>query len=248
MRRTWRRLAVAFRDLVSGAHYVAGTEPIDIPRLISPLRYDVLVRKGFFDLLESERHLYERDPDGFAAMAAGTSYRAWFEKVYCARFDRALLHNERARRAAFRRRVGASANLYFSFEKSGFLPKHKIVLRTGCEILPSDSGKPVSASIFVGDGCHRLALLLKQGCTRLEPEQYVVKVAARYAPLDNTALLLEALALSASEYAAFISASFSSGRHERLDALLEDVAARNPRRLGELERVIAADKLFLHAS
>jgi hypothetical protein len=247
MRRTWRRLATAVQDLASGAHYVAGSEPIDIRRLISPLRYDVLVRKGFFDLLESERRLYERDPDGFAGMAARSSYHAWFEKVYCARFDPALLRDERARRAAFRKRVGASASLYFSFEKSGFLPRHRIVLRTGCEILPSDSGKPVSASIFAGDGCHRLALLLKRGCTHLEPEQYVVKVAPRYAPLDNTALLLEALELSASEYAAFISASFSSGRHDRLEALLEEVAARNPRRLGELERVIAADRLFLHA-
>lgn len=242
-----RALGRRIQDMVSGVCYVAGAEPIDIRRLISPLRYDVIVRQRFFTLLDDRRSLYDRDPEQFMTMAAQSPYRAWFDRVYCPRFQRGLLRNEAARDAAFRKRVKTSAELYFSFEKFGFIPKHKIILRTGCEMLPSDSGKLVSASIFPGDGCHRLALLLKNGVTQLAPEQYVVKVSPKYAPLDNTTLLLPALEMPTTEYAAFLSASFSDRRHDCLEDLLDTVARRNPRRLPELRQVIAADQRFLNA-
>jgi hypothetical protein len=109
-------------------------------------------------------------------IAAQCPYHTWFERVYCHRFDPGLLRNDDARWRAYCRRVQASARLYFSFEKHGFLPDHKITLRSGRRILASDSGKPVSARVFAGDGCHRLALLLKQGALVLKPGQYVVKV------------------------------------------------------------------------
>jgi hypothetical protein len=235
------------QDIFSGVCYVDGTEPIDIRRLISPLRYDVIVRQRFFSLLDDQRRLYDQDRERFMAMAAQSPYRAWFDRVYCPRFQRRLLHSETARNRAFRKRVTASAKLYFSFEKFGFISKHKIILRTGCEMLPSDSGKQVSAAIFPGDGCHRLALLLGKGVTELAPEQYVVKVSPKYSPLDNTALLLAALEVPAAEYAAFLSASFSDGRHDCLEDLLDTVARRNPQRLPELRQIIAADQRSLHA-
>jgi len=248
MRRTWRRLSAGCRDLLLGTRYVEGTDAIDIWRLISPLRYDVLVRKRFFDLLQQERRTYEHDFEGFMRIAAQCPYHTWFERVYCHRFDPGLLRNDDARWRAYCRRVQASARLYFSFEKHGFLPDHKITLRSGRRILASDSGKPVSARVFAGDGCHRLALLLKQGALVLKPGQYVVKVSNRYSPLDNTALLLNALGLSNSDYVAFISASFSERHHSRVEELLDDVAARSPWRLDELRQVLAADRLSLHAA
>jgi len=247
MWRTWRRLAKPFQALLSEAFTVDGSEELDIPRLISPLRYDVLVRKSFFDLLARERSLYERDFDRFMEIASQCSYHTWFERIHCSRFDPGLLRNDTARQVAYRKRVKASGQLYFSFEKRGFLPEHKIVLRSGRQILPSDSGKSVSAQIFAGDGCHQLALLLKHGTTILRPQQYVVKVVPRYAPLDNTARLLGALDLANSDYAAFISASFSDSRHSRLDDLLDEVTARTPWRLGELKQVLAVDRLAFQA-
>ena len=236
---------MSFRDLLLGARCVDGDEAIDIGRLISPLRYDVLVRKSFFDLLDVERRLYDQDFDRFMMIADQCSYRLWFERIYCARFDPDLLRTDAARRKAYRKRVKASAQLYFSFERHGFLPEHKITLRSGRQILASESGKPVSAKIFAGDGCHRLALLLKQGSAILRPEQYVVKVSSRYTPLDNTILLLKALGLSNSDYAAFIAASFSESHHDRLDELLNDVARHSPHRLDELKQVIAIDRSSL---
>jgi hypothetical protein len=226
---------------MSGVCYIEGEAPVDIGRLISPLRYDVVVRKRFFDLLEDERSLYERHPARFVSIAAQPGYHAWFEKVYCLRFEPALLRNDAARRAAFRKRVQASARLYFSFEKQGFMTNRKVILRTGCEILPTTSGKLVSSNIFAGDGCHRLALLLKRGMKTLEPGQYVVKVSPQYSPLDNTGLLINALPLTIPDYAAFLSASYSTERHESLDDLLYAVGKHNPQRLIELKQVIAAD-------
>jgi len=206
----------------------------------------VVVRKRFFDLLDAERVLYERSPERFVSIAAQSGYHTWFEKVYCTRFEPALLANDAARRAAFSRRVQASARLYLSFERHGFVAKHKIILRTGCEILPTSSGKSIATNVFAGDGCHRLALLLKRGIKTLEPAQYVVKVSPQYAPLDNTALLINALPLSMPDYVAFISASYGAGRHERLDALLYAVEMRSPQRLIELKQVIAADLPSFH--
>ncbi|HEY1383986.1 MAG TPA: hypothetical protein VGF43_10245 [Dongiaceae bacterium] len=231
---------------MSGVCYVDGEAPVDIERLISPLRYDVVVRKRFFDLLQDERALYERDPERFVSIAARSGYYTWFEKVYCRRFEPALLRNDPARRAAFRKRVHASARLYSSFEQHGFIANRRIILRTGCEILPADSGKLVSANIFAGDGCHRLALLLKSGIRTIEPAQYVLKVSPRYSPLDNTALLLNALPLSMPEYAAFLSASYSTGRHESLEELVDAVGTGRPQRLIELKQVIAADLPSFH--
>ena len=248
MRRTLRRFAARCEEILAGARYVNGTEAIDIRRLISPLRYDVVVRKSFFDLLERERRLYEQDFDRFMEIADQSSYRAWFDRVYCPRFDPALLRNDAARKAAYHRRVRTSGDLFASIEKHGLLPGHKIILRSGREILPADSGKTVSARIFAGDGCHRLALLLKQGTTILRPDQYVVKLVSRYSPLDNTSLLLETLDVSSPEYAAFISASFTDTHHTRLEDLLDDVAKRSPWRLGELREVLSTDHLSLHAA
>jgi hypothetical protein len=89
---------------------------------------------------------------------------------------------------------------------------------------------PVSARIFAGDGCHRLALLLKQGTTILRPDQY------------------ETLDVSSPEYAAFISASFTDTHHNRLEDLLDDVAKRSPWRLGELREILSTDHPSLHAA
>lgn len=236
-----RRLAARCKDFVSGCTYVDGTEAIDIERLISPLRYDVLVRKAFFALLDREWRAYDGDFHRFMEIADQCPYRLWFERVYCPRFKPALLRDPAARKKAYRKRVLASISLYSSYQQHGFLPDHKIVLRSGRAILPADSGKPVSAKVFPGDGCHRLALLLNDGATMLQPHQYLVKMAARYAPLDNTARLLHALPPTSSEYAAFISAAFTDSRHGCLNDLLEDVKAHAPWRLGELTQTISTD-------
>lgn len=237
----WRRLATRCKDFLSGCTYVHGTEAIDIERLISPLRYDVLVRKAFFELLEREWRVHDGDFHRFMEIADQCPYRLWFERVYCPRFNPALLRDTAARKKAYRKRVLASIRLYSSFQEHGFLPGHKIVLRSGRAILPADSGKQVSAKVFPGDGCHRLALLLNEGAKVLQPHQYLVKVGPRYAPLDNTVRLLHALPPSSSEYAAFISAAFTDSRHGCLSDLLEDVKEHAPSRLRELTQVISTD-------
>jgi 2-polyprenyl-3-methyl-5-hydroxy-6-metoxy-1,4-benzoquinol methylase len=243
----WRALTVWTGSPKKKAQYVDGVQPVDILGLISPLRYDVLVRREFFELLAAEEKLAREDFERFVALAGAGPYREWFERVYCVRFHPELIQNKAERDRAFRERVRRSAALYRSFRDAGFQAQHRITLKSGREILPSDSGKRVAAGLFVGDGCHRLALLLMSGATRLEPGQYRVKVKPRYAPLDNTLLLLPALGLTEKSYAAFVSHAFDERGHDSLAGLEKAVAARAPHRAAELREILSRDARYLHA-
>jgi 2-polyprenyl-3-methyl-5-hydroxy-6-metoxy-1,4-benzoquinol methylase len=242
----WRSLIGALGWRRKTAEVVAGTKPVDILRLISPLRYDVVVRREFFELLAGEEKLAREDFDRFVALAGAGPYREWFERVYCVRFHPELNQKKAERDQAFRERVRRSVELYRSFRATGFQTDHPITLKSGRTILPSDSGKRVEADIFVGDGCHRLALLLMSGVTRLEPGQYRVKIKPRYAPLDNTILLLPALDLAEKRYAAFVSHAFDEIAHDSLAELEKAVAKRAPHRIEALRAILSRDARYLH--
>lgn len=229
----WRR--------IRRAEYLGGREPVDIMRLVSPLRYDVMVRLAFFEQTAARERLVREDFERFLEEVASGPYRQWFERVYCVRFHPELIGRPGRAADAFRERVRRSVALYDSFRKQGFETRTPITLRSGRTIGPSDSGKRVAADLFVGDGCHRLALLLLSGATHLNPEQYRVKIKPSYTPIDNTLLLLPALGLDERRYAAFVSHAFGTVVHESLAALERDVATRAPERLPELRAILARD-------
>jgi hypothetical protein len=221
--------------------YRDGTEPIPLRTLVSPLRYDVLVRKAFFELLAANRELALHDVDAFVGMVESTSYRVWFDRVFCRRFAPHLLDDPHAHQKAFRRRILRSVRLHETVWRDDVPREDPITIHTALEVCAADSGKRVTERFFIGDGCHRLALLLLAGKTELPRGAYRIEVAPRFVPLDNTVLLLPALDLGEAEYARFLSSRYAEDQHHSVASLLREVQVRAPDRLEELHAVLDVD-------
>ncbi|QKE85794.1 hypothetical protein [Arthrobacter sp. NEB 688] len=197
-----------------------GTEPVDLDSLISPLRYDVVVRARLFDLLAQEPDL---GGDALVRRAAGTAYADWFVHVECARFFPELLQDKAVRDERFAARVHGAARLLRSFEERGFDAASPVTLLTAPAGTASESGAPALGGLHIGDGCHRVSLLLRAGAT-LEPWMY--KVRPSLGPLvDNTAVLLRHGALDEQEYVAFLAARFPVGGARTVQEALATVEA-----------------------
>lgn len=225
-----------------------GRKPVRIDDLISPLRYDVLVRQRFLKQLAEAGPKRRRDVDGLAERARGGPYFAWFREIVVRRFRPELIGDEEAILRAFSERVARSVSLLESFEASGYDAGQAIVLRTGRTILPTASGKRLDRRLYAGDGCHRLALLRLAGSATLEPGSYRVHSARRFAPLDHTATLIPLLGLEPGRYFEFLSLTYAPGRGLRTEReLLDHVRSHGPECLPELERLLAVDLPLLGA-
>jgi hypothetical protein len=216
-----------------------GVDTLDIGQLISPLRYDVVLRADFFRFLDANLDLYRRNFTGFSQRAREEPYFIWFERVAVPRFrpwlaqkDRAVLlyhYDERLRR---------SHALWMSFLKSGFDSRHPVTLRRAHPAARTDSGLHIDRLVHPGDGCHRLALLLASGEPLLRPKRYRIDRRPLRAVLDNTNLLVRALDLDEQPYARFLSLRYADHQHNDLHSLIRDVHARRPAALDELRSVI----------
>jgi len=221
-----------------------GREPVRIDDLVSPLRYDVLVRERFLDDLR--RADGDRGRAGALAGPAGAAYRAWFREIVVRRFKPELVGREREIDVAFAARVQSSIDLVESFESDGYDPGRPITLFSGRKLLPTATGKQLDQRLYAGDGCHRLALLRMQGIEVLEPGSYRVQVAPSYAPLDNTAELIVALGIGVAEYLAFLTLTYAPGRTiATREELLEQAAELKPERVDELAGILAIDEPLL---
>ncbi len=231
-----------------------GDGPADVGELVSPLRYDVLVRAEYFSFLAERMEQFEDDFEGFFATALTHPYYTWFITIALPRFRPRDAATEARRQAAYRQRLHDAASLYRSVQEHGFDgARHPLLLRAAEPGAPTDSGKLVPRRLYAGDGCHRLALLLHLGYRSLPPDWYRVRRVAR--PLDNTAPLLAALRVPAAAYYRFLALGYAGtgdgvpaaptpGPDDR-EALLRHVAAHTPERLDELRQVLAADEPLL---
>ena len=233
-----RRLSRVVREVVPGTRI---GKSVGIGRLICPLRYDIWIRVRFMQLLRDEPSLYQQRPDEFLRRPQARAYWIWYREVACARFHPSAYPHEHLLQARFRQRVEQTAGLWRSFERQGFDRARPVRLASG-RVIEAVNGKRVEATIFAGDGCHRLAALYLSGHHCLEPPQYEVEVHRRYRPLDNTAILCRALPLDVRSYVHFLSRFYCDGviLHDLAD-LVRKVAAEKPRLLPELESVLAAD-------
>lgn len=221
--------------------YRPGTEALMIDELISPLRYDVLVRSQLFELLAAERACFDRSPSAFVELARQTDYHTWFRVVAVYAIGIAGQADDEIE-AAFERRVLRSAALADSVAAKGFIPKPPLTVRSTGHVVTA-AGKRLGPRHYPLDGCHRLALLRALGRTELRPGEY--RVTAGSGPLlDNTAKLIPALGLADDRYLPFVARGYgvTLAPGDDADALVQAVEGARPERAGELRSVLATDE------
>lgn len=230
------------RSVVQSRHYRPGTDAISLGELISPLRYDILVRAEFFDYLADRLDLFDADFDRFTTAATETRYFTWFSQVALTRYRPAHATAREDVMAQFRERLRRSVRLLRSFTACGFDPRFPISLRAAAPGAASETGKTVSRRFQPGDGCHRLALLVRTGELILPAAYYRVAREPRAALIDNTHLLIRDLGLPREEYVRFLSRGYSDLSFSDAESLVSYVGARFPWRLAELRNVMAIDQ------
>ncbi|UCG12903.1 MAG: hypothetical protein JSU72_20960, partial [Deltaproteobacteria bacterium] len=202
---------------------------IDIAALISPLRYDVLVRRDFFSFYAEHRDLFFSDFEAFAGLVKHSPYYTWHVASEVIRTRPYLAGNTQRLWAEFVDQIHKAAELYESMTNHGVDPQFPITLKTAERILPPTAarsapptGKLVSARYFLADGCHRLALLMHLGYTVLPARYFRVKCFREFSPFDSTSLLARSLPIEPSAYFAFLSGRYCPPLvFERKDDFLE---------------------------
>jgi hypothetical protein len=216
-------------------------ESVRIDRLMCPLRYDLYVRIEFIRLLRDQWTLYASDLSSFLERPQSRAYYVWFKEVACARYQRQIYSDDRLLHSAFVARVHETARLWESISGNGYDPSTPIRLQSGRSIR-AVHGKTIDSAYFAGDGCHRISCLYVMGHHRLEPGEYDVEFARDYQPLDNTAILVQKLPLSKTEYLHFISRFYCDGVElDSVEQIRQHVVSRNGSLLPELESVLAFD-------
>lgn len=250
LRRALARRAAAAREL-------PGDGLADVAELVSPLRYDVLVRAEHFTFLAEHLEQFERDFEGYFAAALRLPYYTWFTTIALPRFRPRDAATEARRHAAYRQRLLDAASLYRSVREHGYDgARYPLLLRSAPAGAATASGKLVPRRLYAGDGCHRLALLLHLGYRSIPPDWYRVRRVA--APLDNTAPLLGPLRVPPAAYYRFLALGYGATESgdgtgngaapSDRESLLRHVAAYAPERLAELRQVLAVDEPLLAAA
>jgi len=226
----------------AGARPGSGDPLLTAWELVSPLRYDILVRAEFFRFIERHEGLYDNERRRFMRKARAHDYFLWHQAV-------ATQHSRWSPRSAdkaFARRVDKSVSLLRSFRAEGFDERHPITIWAADKVLPTDTGKHIHRRFFMGDGCHRLALLLNSGTQDLLCDQVQVHRVAVLAPRDNTAKMLAVMTVDRSSYMRFIARGYGLDP----DAVLtrDDLLSRLPDpRAAEVEQVVDVDLGLLDA-
>jgi hypothetical protein len=228
--------------------YWPGRESIPIDHLVSPLRYDIVVRERYFEVIREQRALAEEDFEAFMELSRQQPYFAWFTQVVIPSYRSEMVGDDERVDAAFERRVRGCIELHDAFESTGYDRRRPIILRTGHQIAPTSTGKRVARRIYAGDGCHRLACLRVAGVDVLEPDMYRLHVAQVLTPRDDTALLLRVMAISPRDYFSFLSLSYADRELFSEEALLDHVRSTDPDRLREIQELIAVDSPLLTAA
>ena len=221
-----------------------GGVPLEIGALISPLRYDVLVRAAFFEFLDRNPSLQ----DDIAALGLASRehpYRRWYDTVGVHRIRPGA--SPRQAEDAFTERLEQSVRLLRSFTASGFDARYPIVVRSAPHAATA-TGKRLAGRHYPIDGCHRLALLHWSGHRMLQPAWYRIRSGRGWHPPDNTAALIAALGLDAATYYAFLSVGYGTMPCTDEASLLRQLAEASPSSLAEVRRIISIDGPLLAGS
>jgi len=214
---------------------------LTIAELISPLRYDIVVRNDFLTFYLANQALYRTNFDRFFELALQHPYYICFQKM----FSRPP-GDEVQLKAAFAHKIKDFIALYSNIAEFGFDKSKPIVPKTGVKILPTRQGKKVSGKWFMGDGSHRLACLMALGYKTLPPDYIHVKCFPELSPVDGTAPLLHTASVDSQAYIEFLSLRYSSPYLFTSEAqLLHYIGEQKPEILDEVLSVIRLDKMAL---
>ena len=226
-------------------YYITGSEPISINSLMSPLRYDIVIRIDYFKFLEANFHLFQHDFQQYTVEAMQHPYFTWFTEIVCRRFFPSLFNNKENLIFAFKNRLRKSTELYLRFQKMGFDSQNPITLHSGEVILPTSTGKRINMRYYAGDGCHRIALLKLAGYEYLPDETYRIRCFCKLSPIDNTYLLIRPLSIDRRNYFRFLSCGYSDKSFKSKELLVEHVRNNDPMKLNELKSIIEKDEQAL---
>lgn len=224
-----------------------GGEAVRIGDVVSPLRYDVMIRVRHFQLHAKRRELFASDFDQYERLVRAEPYFVWFKRAWVPSWGRWLLDDPEAFEAAWRERLRASAALFESFTTSGFDQAHAVELHAGRRVRETDTGKRVTRVLYSGDGNHRLALLLASGKDTLRPGEYRVKRYRSLVPTDSTGFLLRETGAAWSEYRSFIELGYPSAQLELSNGRVR-VEAPDPAVQAEVRTVVELDLPYLAES
>jgi hypothetical protein len=236
------------------SRYVAGDRDVEINPLLSPLRYDIIVRLQHFQFLAANAELLDNDFERYVEKATSEPYYVWFKDVFVKRFRPDLERTQKRLDSAFRGQLRKTAALWTSYHKNGLDPRRPVTLKAGHEILPTPTGKRLTQPYFAGDGCHRIALVLYSGREVLAPSEYRVRWYDRLVPVDNTHRLLRVLALDPQTYFSFLSLRFEvkdarSASFRDKETFLDYVRREHPKEFDEMSEVVRIDgEAFLPAA
>lgn len=229
----------------AGATEVAANEPVRIDDLVSPLRYDILIRQRYLSLLMESRQLLGGDLGPLLDLSRSHEYFTWFAAVVVPRFMPMLIGREDEIAAAFEVRVRATVDPLKSVEGSGVDPKRPITLRTGKRIEPTATGKRLARRVYARDGCHRIALLRASGVTVLEPGSYRLDSQRRFVPFDNTAPVLRADPIDTKAYWEFMALSYDELVAADRSGPAPGGEAADPERFAEMRAIASLDDPLL---
>lgn len=219
---------------------VRGRDPVRIGDVVSPLRYDVMIRVRHFELHAERRELFLSDFDAYERLVRAEPYFVWFKRARVPTWWPWLLDDPGAFEEAWRERLRASAALFDSFSANGFDSAHPIELHAGRKVRETHSGKRISRTLYSGDGNHRLALLLAAKREVLQPAEYRVKRYRSLVPTDSTGFLLRETGAGWSEYRPFIDLGYPSATVELADGRVR-IDADDPAVQAEVTMLVELD-------
>jgi len=215
-------------------------DDLDITELVSPLRYDIVIRKDFISLYLSNQDLYHSDFDSFLELAIQHPYYVCFQKM-----KPQLLGAETVLRRKFADRIRSFIGLYSTMVEFGFDKTMPIVPKTGLRILPTKEGKKISGKFFMGDGCHRLACLMALGYDTLPIDYIRVQCFQTLTPRDGTVELVHSVPIDPKKYFAFLASRYSAPYcFERGEEFVEYIKREKPNLLDEVLSAIRGDRMM----
>lgn len=196
----------------------SATDPrIELASLISPLRFDVIVRLDFVTALGREIDAGRGELPVALELAATTGYATWFRTIAALRVPGATRSIETLE-SALRTRVRKTLELQTGFMRAGFDARHPVTIRISSQLETTTTGKVIAPRLLPHDGCHRLALLLWAGRTHIDPGEYLVLRSTSFRPPDNTATLLRHLDVDLATYLRFLTPGYLGRAITDLDA------------------------------